>query len=516
MSSVLVEANSQEGNIQEISKQTNESQISLSPVWKQITDNGFDRETNSATRGIAIYKDELYIGTHNTKFPKLFQNTFPELLHIISELIPNKIPELLQFNNKIKIFGRIAHLIRNRNVRRVIHMVAKRSDGCEVWKYNYTTDTLTQIVGDKSITGMKSGFDYNYNCMAGTIKEFKNKLYVGTWSTPIGSLQNPHRNGGEIWRFDGKTWEQVVGHNAPIVKGGFGNVDNVAIFDLEVFNGYLYAGTMNWDFSENGGCEIWRTQNGIDWEQVVDHGFKPNMSEEDIRMRVTNTYLWNMEIFQNQLYVGTFNSCYRFFINEGTGCQLWRTNDGKSWEKVILPNGDGFGEKHNYGIRRMVVYNDELYVGTATNILHNVGCEIWKYDGVKWTPVISDNIPGVKSTDNTFSGFGNPLNKYTWSMAVTSDNKLWVGTANGRLNNLFSPKTDGCEVWCYDGVDWKPVVKNGNNELASGFGTISNVGARSMIEYPKGSGNIVVGTFKLDSTRPIIPQKGLDLWMRIK
>ena len=501
---------------QEDLQKTCELDRAYSSGWKQLTDNGFGKKTNLAARGIAVYNNELYIGTHNTKLPKPLDALFPEFSQVISQLLPNILPNLLQINNRFKIIFWIAHYLRNRIVRQGLHLIVKSSDGCEIWKYNYTTGSLTQVVGDESITGMKSGFNYTFNCMAGTFKEFKNKLYVGTWSTPLGSLRNLHRKGGEIWRYDGSSWEQVVGHNAPMMKGGFGNVDNIAIFDLEEFNGYLYAGTMNWDFSENGGCEVWRSQDGIQWEQVVEHGFRPNMSEADLKTGVTNTYCWRMEVFQNQLYVGTFNSLYKFIGNAGMGCQFWRTIDGKEWEKVALPKGDGFGKPEIYGVRTMAVYNNELYVGTAANLLLDKGCEIWKYDGVNWTPIISDEVPGVEPTDIEYSGFGNPLNKYAWSMTVTSDNKLWVGTANGKLVNLMEPKTSGCEIWCYDGVEWASVVKDGDNEKQSGFGNIKNEGARSMIEYPEGSGNIVVGTFKLISTRPLIPQEGFELWMRTK
>jgi len=246
------------------------------------------------------------------------------------------------------------------------------------------------------------------------------------------------------------------------------------------------------------------------------------MSTLDRLAGVTNTYAWDMEVFQNQLYVGTFNARYRLFAQAGMGCQLWRTSDGKQWSKVNLPNGitgfskDGFGEPENYGIRRMVVYNDELYIGTAANIIHNKGCEIWKYDGIHWTPIISANVPGVKKNDIEYSGFGNPLNKYVWSMIVSSDNKLLVGTANGKFVNLIEPDSEGCEIWCYDGVKWTPIVKDGNDGIPpNGFGNTKNEGARSMIEYPHESGNIVVGTFKLVSTRLLIPQEGCELWMLV-
>lgn len=487
-----------------------------SSYWKQITSDGFGKATNLASRGMAIYNNELYIGTQNTKLPKIFYDRYPQYADVILKILPNILPKILQSNPHLKLLFQIKHLLKPVTVQTFFDLLVSASEGCEIWKYNYTTDKLIQVVGDKSISGMRSGFDYYYNCLAGAMIEFKDKLYVGTWSTPLGKTGTGERNGGEIWRYDGTEWEQVVGHIAPYSKGGFGNPDNIGIFDFKEFNGYLYTGTMNWDFSEKGGCEIWRTEDGLIWEQVVDRGFKPNMMDSEVESGVTNTYCWILEVYKDYLYAGTFNSNDRFIGDLGMGCQLWRTNNGINWEKVALPKGDGFGEKENYGIRTMAVYNNELYVGTAANLLYDNGFEIWKYDGIKWTPLISDEVAGVKSSDIQYDGFGNPLNKYAWSMTVTSDNKLWVGTANGKLVNLLEPITTGCEVWCFNGYNWKPIVKDGNCEKKSGFGNLVNEGARSIIEYPEESGNIVIGTFKLNSTRLLFPREGFDLWMRIK
>ncbi len=497
-----------------------EKKIINSNGWNPLTIDGFGKETNLATRGMAIYNDELYIGTQNTKFPKLFQNTFPELLNVLHQFLPNKIPEFLHRTNVFKMLLRVVHFLRSHTIRMGLHLVVKNSEGCEVWKYNYSTNSLVQIVGNNSVTGMKSGFNCSLNCLASVIIEFKGKLYVGTWNSPIGSLHDPTRKGCEIWRFDGNGWEQVVGHNAHFVNGGFGDFDNVGICSMKVFDGYLYASTMNWDPVPFGGFQVWRTSDGVYWEQVVSNGFKQNMSRLDLLNGVTNTYGWCMEVFQNQLYVGTFNSCYRFATSVGMGCQLWRTSTGRNWSKVNLPTGiegvylDGFGEAENYGIRTMIVYNNELYIGTATNLLLDKGFEIWKYDGINWHPVISSDVPGVKPGDVEYNGFGNPLNNYAWSMNVTSDGKLWVGTANGRIHNLMEPETVGGELWCYNGTEWITIVKDGIGEKPSGFGNVKNEGLRSIIEYPRGSKNIVVGTFKLISTRPIMPQEGCEVWMR--
>ena len=488
--------------------------------WKQITENGFGRATNLATRGMTIYKDELYIGTQNIKLPKSRSDD-------TSDAVLNTI-----YHRDLGTLGWLPYLYRF-PMKMALHLAARASNGCEIWKYNYTTDTLTQVIGNQSTTGMGSGFDYTFNCAAAVMKEFKGKLYVGTWSTPLGSIKDPHRKGCEVWRYNGTTWDQVVGHYAPIMKGGFNNPDNVGAWSIEEFEDQLYIGTMNWDFAEQGGCEIWRTADGTHWEQVVDSGFQPNMTIFDIESGVMNTYAWSMEVFKEQLYVGTLNSRFRIRSDIGMGCQLWRTNDGKTWSKVPLPDGttggfkDGFGELENYGIRRMVVYNDELFVGTAASVLHDKGCEIWKYDGNSWTPIIGDDVPKVDQKSPEYDGFGNPMNKYVWSMTVTSDNKLWVGTANCQFYNPFEPhtkvlsdniepKTEGCEVWCYDGNEWIPIVENNDGIKPSGFGEIKNEGARSMLEYPRNSGNIAVGTFKLVSIKPDLPEEGCELWLRYK
>lgn len=483
--------------------------------WKQLTDNGFGKNSNFATRGLEIFNGELYIGTQNMLFPNSMSLEQQQIGLAATSVFPDY----------FSLWGELTRL----PVRVAVHFMTFASQGCEIWKYNYSTDALTKVIGSDSISGISAGFDYHFNAAASILKEFKGHLYVGTWNTPIGSVLKPDRKGCEIWRSsDGIHWQQVVGHNAPYAKGGFGNPDNSGAWSIEEFNGQLYVGTMNWDFSDTGGCEVWRSSDGLVWEQVVDHGYKPLMSDDT--KKAINTYAWAMEVFQDELYMGTFNSRLWLFNEEGTGCQLWKTKDGASWEKVDLPDGmggyqDGFGEGENYGIRRMVIYNDELYFGIASSFFHNHGCEIWKFDGVNWTPIISDEISGISPTDKRYDGFGTTFNKYIWSMTVTNDNKLWVGTANGQVflpiiskgddeNDLFSAETHGCEIWCFDGENWDPVIKNDVGLKPNGLGDMANLGARSMIEYPADSNNIIVGTFKFINPFPGQPREGCELWMR--
>jgi hypothetical protein len=369
------------------------------------------------------------------------------------------------------------------------------------------------------------------------MKEFSvdHKLYVGTWSTTgLGPNLDPlfdiTRTGCEIWRFDGTTWEQVVGLDAYARtglisnKGGFGNPDNFGACSIEEYNGYLYIGTMNFNFTETGGCEVWRTNDGEHWQRVVDHGFRPYMSQSDLEHDVTNTYAWEMKTYSGNLYIGTFNSHRVLGNGPGAGCQLWKTNNGVTFTKVPLPNDnyamgyDGFGEWENYGIRRMGVSNGMLYIGTAANAVGSINleeaCEVWRYNaaGNTWNNIVGERAyiehpndpPAVRNLYK--DGFGNELNKYAWSLTIASNN-VWVGTA----------KEGGCQIFRYDGTSWSVSVRSGDGEKPDGFGDLRNSGARSMAGYPTNSGIVMAGTFTAfcyynQETHQFDPEVGCEVW----
>jgi len=370
------------------------------------------------------------------------------------------------------------------------------------------------------------GFDNENNSELTMLLPFKHQsknityLYAGTW--------NP-REGCEIWRtnnpIDGP-WEPLIyKNNEGNLSSGFGNKNNHAAYSAAVFNEWLYIGTMNW----REGCEIWRTDGDI-WEKVVgggcniDYGFGDDKDgfERDI-------YAWEMNVFkdnisnQKHLYVGTFNIA---------GCELWKTNNGKNWTCLIGESGKlkrGFNKvliplrTHNYGVRRMEIFNDLLYIGTAsvppfgikinnknrvlTNILlesMGTGCEIWRFDGSDFSKLVGRKL---SSNKNIHSGFGDWTNAYVWSLKAYDDH-LFAGTWNpGRflINLSIKPsipilnitlttdksqftKSAGCEVWFTDDGDkWYQMVGDEvhKNSLwpKNGFGDNNNIGARALIIY---------------------------------
>ncbi len=573
--------------------------------WRQLIgssstiNKGFNNSHNIATRGITIYKNELYVGTENhclSNWKSIFLNWIlnqtvltPQSIvqYILSQPLSmdpvvRSIQNLLQIEQRQgllnldptplnstsydehyyfspdggqhvyyldpEVFGMSGvpdillglakGMTNGTNVLRVLlHLGALCSDGCDLWKYNSSTGAWTHVVGKNSTTGMGAGFNYQSNFCVGVMKEFKNKLYVGTWNTPgcgplLDGIFHITRKGCEIWRFDGTNWEQVVGLDAynrtgrTSNNGGFGNPDNMAAGSIEEYNGYLYVGTMNFNFTQTGACEVWRTNDGENWTKVVDHGFRPNMTipadpDPDLNNGVTNTYAWEMRNYSGNLYVGTGNSHAPFgILRNGTGCQLWKSSNGITWTKVSLPNGthpghrDGFGEWSTDGIRRMGVYNGLLYIGTATNVLAKTqACEVWSYDGTNgpnaWHNLIGEKAYNEHHNNANYSdGFGNTSNKYVWGMTVATDG-IWMGAAKG----------GGCQVFRYNGTGWYVSVRTRDGEISDGFGDTWNSAARSMIEYPKGTGTIIAGTFTAiynwDKTKHGFgPEVGCEIWKR--
>jgi hypothetical protein len=397
----------------------------------------------------------------------------------------------------------------------LVNFVCEISDGCELWKYNYTDNEWTELVGNTTgEADLPSGFGDYHNAGIGDMIEFNGKLYVTTG----------HNLGCEIWRYDGSTWEQVVGENETAFKGrGFDDPYNFLAATMKIFTNssdvtHLYVGTININWSSDGFCQIWRTTDGENWSQVVDKGFRDNKAHNKVR----NAYLWSMEEFQGKLYAGTFNVP----LPKGEpythrGCQLWRSGTGNSgeWEKVNTTgaSGNGFGEHKNYGIRKLVNWSNNLYAAVAASALqtgskpeNKNALEIWKYNGTGWTCIVGNGSGKQNEWDDGFDDF---YNKYPWSIVVVN-NTMWIGTLNQHIWPLtLDIDSKGCEVWCYNGTNLTPSVESNNGEMPNGFKQWSNRGARSMIEYPTGSGNIVVGTATLESIIPSVKEEGCEIWM---
>lgn len=148
----------------------------------------------------------------------------------------------------------------------------------------------------------------------------------------------------------------------------------------------VFSGSCNntWEIPE--GLETVAGMDGSAWERVNQPGFG-----NDNNMSVVA-----MAEYQERLYVMT--------RNEIQGAEVWRTS-GTGWEQVLFPDGETNGIYGNTWINNlwggMVVFEDKLYFGFSSglqgSVLKSTGCEIWRYNGRSWEPVISDKKDAEES-----------------------------------------------------------------------------------------------------------------------
>jgi hypothetical protein len=266
---------------------------------------------------------------------------------------------------------------------------------------------------------VKGGFTDPNNSSAPFSAEFKGYLYVSTIANPAGFIfSGSHKEGGDIWRSsDGITWEQV---GTP----GLGNAHN-STFRFVVFRDKLYAVSDN--LSDHG-LEIWVTSNGTDFTQIEKGGFGGDADSSSSEPFV----------FQDRLIIPVANT--------STGAQIWVSDDGENFRQVV---SGGMGDKNNTGLQvttqpddQPLTFQGKLYVGVTNQV---AGGEIWRTsDGLQWERAAS-------------GGLERSANVGLYPEVVFHDQLYAVGEAVRSLDDV-----QGLEVYrSSDGTAWQKVVSNG-------------------------------------------------------
>ena len=138
-----------------------------------------------------------------------------------------------------------------------------------------------------------------------------------------------------IRSFDGVTWETVF-------DGADQGIDvNDTIGGFADYKGYLYVG----NGVNPGEGQIWRTQDGLQWEMLDLTDFGTPLDYKVDGLVVYHGYL------------------YAYTVNWEIGGSVFRTQDAKTWERVNEP---GWGDPANGATHLesdQVVFKDELYMG---------------------------------------------------------------------------------------------------------------------------------------------------------
>ncbi|MBU0670673.1 MAG: hypothetical protein ABH835_01675 [Patescibacteria group bacterium] len=217
---------------------------------------------------------------------------------------------------------------------------------------------------------------------------------------------------------------------------GLGNANNPAIYALEEFDGYFYAGT--WNIAS--GTEIYRTADMETWELVSSDGFGGVLPD---------WYVYDFQEFNGELYASTYND----FI----GGSIYKTSNGTTWTKV---GSAGFNDLDNKGITKLYEAGGLLVAGTS-NL--DTGAEVWfTLDGDNWFQTGTD-------------GFDDPNNAFVGNM-IEFNNYLYVTFYNATTGGqIFRKTTTG---------NWETVTANG-------LGDATNLNFMSLAEV---NGTLYVGS----------------------
>lgn len=281
------------------------------------------------------------------------------------------------------------------------------------------------------------------------------------------------------------------------------NPSAVQPFELEVFNNYLYVGTID---TQNGYSVLKTDCTGAapyTFTPVVTHGAwrKDRSGKEAYNL---NEYVLSMCVFQDQLYIGS--GCglggYDFVAKVGPApAELIRIDKNDTWQLVCgkkrtTPDGikvpvshltAGMGNPFSGYFWRMAVHRDWLYVATMDSSITLRNPDIMSLlDPNKVAPNgdFTQALQFVQMGLGLAGLVGLPLNGSTGSSLVD------------RVGDNIVNILGGFDLWkTRNGVQWYPVT-------TTGFGDKFNIGARTLVSTPLG---LFIGTAN--------PYYGAQVWL---
>lgn len=460
--------------------------------FQRIAKNGFGDGLNAYAHSMAWFKGHLYVGTMRGNFP-LMKARLP----ISFERCPVECPddpyeldlraEIWRYDPEKDLWERVfkAPWVKGSDGKKIPAYISFR--GMVVYKGKdgqerlYVSTWSPAKAPGPVILSTEDGIHFRPICEPGliglpvttlrTLTVFKDRLFT----TPAGSQGGNTNISGHSIIYESRDPESGIW--VPINEYGFGDPNNVTIFELASCGEYLYAGTLNLE-----GYQIWRTKAEgtppYKWEKVIEKGaYRGKLNQCAV----------SMIEFKGALYVGSGIQGGGVDRKNKIGPaapELIRINSDGSWDLIVgkarsTPQGykkplsgylPGFDNFFNGYFWRMCVHKGWLYLSTFRwaavlpyvsrktwpkafkNIIERLGdkfvleffggCDLYKsFDGENWIPVTTD-------------GFGNPFNMGIRTM-ISSPYGLFVGTANPFGPKVLPPDGDsyvpnpdgGCEIY---------------------------------------------------------------------
>ncbi|MBI5032935.1 MAG: PQQ-like beta-propeller repeat protein [Chloroflexi bacterium] len=328
------------------------------PGWQQSNTSGFGIPSNNTISALEVFNSQMYATTWNDAGAQVWRTSDGKAW---SQFTPGS-PYTTTVIYDAKAFGNY------------LYIGTYLDTGGEIWRTNGTT-------WERVATG---GLGDANNITFSAFAVYSNTLYVAT-----GNLTT----GVEIWRSttgNSGSWTQVN-------TDGFGGGVCWDAITLDTFGGYLYAGIGRAVGGTGSIAELWRTNNGTNWNPVFTNGLG----------NANNTYLSAMAEYKGHLYIGMRNT-----VNSGN---IYGTTNGTTFNSITT---NGFYNPNNTRPYGLYVSGNVLYIVFSN---YATGAEVWKTDGSGWWTRVMQG------------GWGDANNKnadYFDKAAVTFNNSLYIGTGN--------------------------------------------------------------------------------------
>ncbi len=336
---------------------------------------------------------------------------------------------------------------------------------------------------------MPGGFGDTDNIAVVRMDVYGGYLWAGTANT---------EDGCGLWRFDGTSWTDALALTGG-GGAGFGVTSNIAVTAMEVYEEELYVGILNYaisPFPATQGAKMYRFD-GTSWSQA---GTLASGTSTE------NCGIGSLEVYGEYLYACTIRFNYGIVFGstplevdlKGAGCELWRTDGGAgySWTKMTTLSSPGL-DMDNLTALDMSVYNDNLVIGTAYGMVKlfvdtgNMSITDVQFasNGLMVYEYNGTDAP----TAIVSGGFGSTNDMAVICMeqaVVDGESVLVVGTAN---------PVEAGKLKKYDGTDWTDLA-------ADGFGNANNLGVSSLAVVDEGGSNSAIYAGTLNS------EQGCELW----
>jgi hypothetical protein len=269
--------------------------------WTKVVDAGFGDPINGEVFRLAVFNNQLYASTysysgdHGGEIWRSPTGNADDWTRVVANGLgdPTNISALT-----FEVFNGVLYAGSGS-----WNTTTNQPTGCEIWRSpsGNAGDWTRVVSAGLGGQGCRDVF---------ALAEFGDALYAGTKiSDTISGANLP----GQVWRCIAVSNCDQATDWTLLVDDGFGSPSNDSIRSLRVFAGQLYALTHN----TVTGMEVWRTSDGIQWNQV---GFAGWGDSNNISPYWDNS----LTVYNNSLVIGTENLA--------NGGEIWQLLN-----KIYLP-----------------------------------------------------------------------------------------------------------------------------------------------------------------------------------